>query len=125
MKTIGQLNNVERSKLLFQLFPAEIPALLEFATGVYEAIAGDKEHGSATWNNGLFSFEAWLSIAEDVAKRIAKYNKQLHRSRHLFGDQLFDGYNAIFMAHCLILFTTTRQHPNRKFALAVDLLFNP
>jgi len=125
MKSLKELNNVERGKLLHDLFPTEIPAFLEFANGMCQTIQEQKDAQRGQWNNLMFSFDLWLSLVKQTEQCIKRYKTKLHNSSRLFADQLFDGYSAIFLAHCLSVYTTIQQHPNRKFALAVDLLFNP
>ena len=123
MKTIGQLTNAEKAKLLHELFPAEMPDFIRYAAGICSSIKEDEQTHRAKWDNGLFDFDFWLSLANDTEKKIKQYGNKLNNNSRLFSDQLFEGYAAIFMAHCLIVYTTTRQHPNKKFTLAVELLF--
>jgi hypothetical protein len=125
MKPLEKFINIEKARLLHQLFPQEIPALLDFVLGMCQTIKENEAIHRTKWDNGLFSFNFWMSLLEDVEKRSLKYGTKLHGISRLFADQLFEGYLAMYMVHCLIVYTTTRQHPNRKFALAIDLLFNP
>lgn len=108
---------------MHQLFPSEIPDLVKFVSGMCATIQEEEQAQRAKWDNGLFDFDFWLFLVSDAEKRIKQYGVKLHRSSGLFADQLFDGYGAIYMVHCLNLYTTIRQHPNRKFSLAVELLF--
>ncbi|MBS1738266.1 MAG: hypothetical protein JSS98_16920 [Bacteroidetes bacterium] len=125
MKPLENLVNVEKARLLHELFPQEIPALLRYTNNMCITIQKDEQ---LTWNqreNGLLTVEAWLSFVEEVRSKIDKYGKRLHTQSRLFADQLFDGYTALYMVHCMTLYTATRKHSNRKFMLAIDLLFNP
>lgn len=124
MKPLENLINVEKAKLLHELFPQEIPALLEYVNGMCLTIQEDEQLTRSQWENGLLTVEAWLSFVEEVRYKIEKYGKRMHEQSRLFADQLFDGYVAIYMVHCMTLYTTIRQHPNHKFSLAIDLLFN-
>lgn len=117
------MNNVEKAKLMFQLFPNEIPQLLEFVKGVCDTITEHEDIERKRWQHGIVTFDFWLSLVRDIATVINRYGRDLHKSRQLFGDQLFDGQLALVMLHCLTLYTTTRQHPNQRFADAVKLLF--
>jgi len=125
MKTIDRLTNVEKAKLLHQLFPAEIPAFLEFAEGMCSGIREDEQNQREKWDFGLFTFDFWLTLIGQAEKKIEQYGMKLHKSSGLFADQLFDGYLAMYMVHCLTVYTTARVHPNGRFTKAVDLLFNP
>lgn len=125
MKPLENLINVEKARLLHELFPQEIPALLEYVSNMCLTIQEDEQLTRTQWENGLMTVEAWLSFVEEVGNKISRYGKRLHAQSRLFADQLFDGYAALYMVHCMTLYTTLRKHPNRKFALAIDLLFNP
>jgi len=124
MKTIDSLTNVEKAKLLHQLFPSAIPALLEFVQGMGDGIREDEQKQRELWEHGLFGFDFWLTLIADADRKIKKYGRQLEKSSSLFSDQLFDGYLALYLVHCLMIYTTMRVHPNPKFTKAVDLLFN-
>jgi hypothetical protein len=125
MKAIEQLTNVEKANLLHQLFPSEIPAFIAFVTGMAASIKEDEEQQRAQWDNGFLSFDFWLNQVEHVEEKIRRYDSRLHTSNRLFSEQLFDGYLAMYMNHCLVVYTTVKEHPNKRFAKAVDLFINP
>ena len=125
MKPLEQLINVEKAKLLHQLFPQEIPALLAYTSSLCSTILEEEQLLRSKWDNGLFTVEAWLSFVKEVGSKINRYGKRLYTQSRLFADQLFDGYLALYMVHCLTIYTTIRKHSDSKFVLAVDLLFNP
>lgn len=124
MKPLDKLINVEKAKLLHELFPQEIPALLEYIRNMCLTIQEDKQL-IQRWNNGLLTVEAWLSLVKEAMSKIEKYGKRMHTQSRLFADQMFDGYVALYTVHCLTLYTTTQKHGNKKFAQSIDLLFNP
>lgn len=123
MKTIDQLLNVDKSKIIFDLFRDEIPDFLEYTKAIAEKVASDKDELIANWNNPFLSYNQWLQLAEQVATAIKKYGKKLTKSGNLFADQLFDGYLAIFTNHCLEQYAHKAQSP--KFKLAIDLFYLP
>ena len=125
MKPLENLINVEKARLLHELFPQEIPALLEYVNDMCLTIQEDEQLTRNQWENGLLTVEAWLSFVEEVRNKIERYGKRMHKQSRLFADQLFDGHVAIYMVHCMTLYTTIRKHPTHKFSLAIDLLFNP
>lgn len=125
MKSLEQLVNVEKARLLHELFPQEIPALLAYADRLCMTIQEEEQLLRTKWDNGLFTVEAWLSFVKEVGNKIHKYGGRLYTQSRLFADQLFDGYLALYMVHCLTLYTTTRTHENHKFVQAIDLLFHP
>ncbi len=62
---------------------------------------------------------AEFNRAVQVLKR---YNVTLHRSTRVFSDQLFDGYNAIFLTNCLIVYADGEEC-SPKLKEAIHLLF--
>ena len=124
MKPLEQLINVEKARLLHELFPQEIPALLEYISNICRTIQEEEQLLRNRWDNGLFTFDVWLSFVQEVNNKIGRYGKRLHTQSGLFADQLFDGYLALYMVHCLNLYTSTRQHHNHKLVQAIELLFN-
>jgi len=125
MKALAALNNVEKAKLLHSLFPDEIPGIIQFTNNMCATIKENETQQREHWKNGLFGFDFWLSLLRSVETNIGKYGNKLEKSSGLFADQLFDGYNAMFTVHCLLVYTTQSKLPNTKLAKAVDLLFNP
>ncbi|MEJ7678758.1 MAG: hypothetical protein WKG06_13045 [Segetibacter sp.] len=123
MKPLDNLNNVERAKLLHELFPDEIPAILKFVKSLNITIEEEKEMLNSKWDNQLFSFAFWLSLAKDAEKKINQYGDKLHKSSRLFAGQLFDGYAALYLSHCLVQLTHQQKHQNIKFAKTVEVLF--
>ncbi|MBE9598695.1 hypothetical protein D3C87_299100 [compost metagenome] len=123
MKSLDQLNNLERGALLHQLFPNEMPDLLDFIEGMCISIKEDEEGNRKVWKLGLMTFDFWLSLLNQVEAAIKQYGKKLTKSHRLFTDQLFDGLLACFTIHCITVYVTLKQHPNPKFTKAVELLF--
>jgi len=125
MKRLHQMTNVDKANALHQLFPQEIPALLDFITGMCEAIQQDKDRNRSNWDDGFMSFDYWLSLILETEYRIKKFQNRMCESNKVFAEQLFDGFTAVFASHCITVYTSVKKHPNAKFTLAVELLFNP
>ncbi|MGV3766775.1 MAG: hypothetical protein ACO1NW_11660 [Chitinophagaceae bacterium] len=125
MKPLEQLINAEKARLLHQLFPQEIPALLDYTRSLCTTLQEETQLTANPWDNSLFTSQQRRDIIRQAAHRIGKYGHLLHTRSRLFADQLFDGHTAVFMVHVLTLYTTTRQHDNHKFAQAISLLFKP
>ncbi|MBS1528406.1 MAG: hypothetical protein JST19_22355 [Bacteroidetes bacterium] len=126
MKALTDLINVEKARLLYDLFPQEIPAFVEFTKGFCRTVQEEQERYRSDWpQNHMFTFDFWLSLAVQMEQIIEKYGSRLHKSGKLFSDQLFGGwdYSFLFTIHCLTVYVTAREHDNQKFSLAVNLLF--
>ncbi|MHB8205952.1 hypothetical protein [Mucilaginibacter sp.] len=124
MKTIEQLTNVDKAKLMFDLFKNEIPDFLEYTQSMDERISKDKEELIANRNNPFLSYQQWLSLSEQVVAAIKRYGKSLAKSGNVFAEQLFSGYTAIFTNHCLEQYGL-HHAKSLRFARAIQLFYLP
>jgi hypothetical protein len=122
MKTIDQLTNVDKAKVMFDLFKNEIPDFLEYTQSMVERISGDKDELIAHWNNPFLSYHQWLSLSEHVTAAIKRYSKSLAKSSNVFAEQLFSGYAAIFTNHCLEQYGL-HHAKSLRFARAIQLFY--
>jgi hypothetical protein len=123
MQPLSMLNNVQKARLLHSLLIQEIPGFLGYLHTLTETVLDEKERIAAGWKDQMFGVEFWFELAEDVKRKVAKYPKDLRKSAHVFADQLFDGYTAIFSAHALVQYIALGRHTDPKFKPAVELLF--
>jgi hypothetical protein len=124
MKTIDQLTNVDKAKILFDLFKNEIPDFLEYTQSMGERISKDKEELIANWNNPFLSYQQWLSLSEQVGTAIKRYGKSLAKSGNVFAEKLFGGYAAIFTNHCLEQYGL-HHAKSPRLARAIQLFYLP
>jgi len=124
MKTIDQLTNVEKGKIIFDLFRDEIPPLLDYFAHMAGKVASDKEELIENWNNPFINYQQWLSLAEQVSAGIKRYGKDLTKSGNVFSEQLFGGYPAIFSNHCVEQYGL-RCSKSERFRQAVALFYQP
>lgn len=124
MKPLTDLLNTEKARLLHELFPQEIPALLKYMRGVCMAMQDDPLVYHQLFNDGFDTIAQWQDYTADMNKRLLHYGDRLSKRSRLFADQLFDGDITRFTLYCLKLYQQTIQHPNTKFMMAVELLFN-
>ncbi len=122
MKPLEQLINVEKGKLLHELFPDEIPPLLQHIKETGSLIDRDKDTIKAQWTNGLLTADFWFTLSGNANRIIDKYEPKLEKSSRLFADQLFDGYTAIYTVECIVRYVSSRT-ANKKFMNAVVMLF--
>lgn len=123
MKSVNQMNNVEKAKLLHQLLPDQMEAAIKTISEISTKIVDSEQELAEDWNNPILSLSMWVSLAKDNLTIIKKYDKQLIKSAAIFSDQLFDGYNAILSNHCI------QQHVNKassssEYKAAIALLYH-
>ena len=123
MKPLSQLDNITRAKMLYELFPSEIPPFLEFMKAATENLLRDPDQIREKWNIPLFSVELWIRTATEINTAINKCGYKLSKSSRLFTDQLFDGYRALYSAHCLQQYVIHQTPENERFIQAVNLFF--
>jgi len=124
MKALQNFENIDKLKLLHDLFPQEIPILLD---GIVEFCKEFKENNEAhaeNWNDGFMPIGYWLSLSDETEKLIKKYRFNMLRSSRVFADQLSFTYAVLFVNDRIIKHADNIS-PNVKFKLAVELLFKP
>ena len=124
MKAINQWTNTDKAKLLHELFPDEIPALLEDIQAVCAHFKANREAYAKTWDFGLMTFDMWLNLAEQADKLIGKHRTNMVRSSKVFSEQLFHSfdYTVLFVNDRIIKYAEDKSKSN-KFKQAVNLLF--
>ncbi|MFA6084240.1 hypothetical protein [Mucilaginibacter sp.] len=124
MKTIDQLTNVDKAKIIFDLFKNEIPAFLEYTQTMADKVTNEQDALKANWSNPFLSYHQWLTLSEQANSIIKRQGKSLVKSSNLFSEQLFGGYLALFTNHCLEQYGTYKaQSP--KFTYAISLFYLP
>lgn len=123
MKSLKESSHAERAQLLFELFPEEMPGVVDFISGMCAAIKEDEQRNREAWDNPHYDFDFWLDIIGQVSRILEIFGSQLNENSELFSEKLFAFYNALFTAHCLRLYATTRQHANTKFRDVIHILF--
>jgi len=123
MEPIHKLSDVQRGWLLHELFPEEIPGLLNYVRNLCQVLREDEAVNRAAWTNQTYPFDRWLKMADETARRLDRQQSQLERGSRRFADQLFYGDNAYFMAYAMHLYATTQKLPNDDFTLLIRILF--
>lgn len=124
MKSLTMLINSEKAKLLHDLFPSEIPALLDFIDAWNHKLEIEQEAIRKDWDLGLISFDQWYSLSRQTADLLKRHRPNMTRSSRVFSDQLFFSYTAFYVTDCIIKYADW-ESDNPKFKLAVALLFKP
>ncbi len=122
MKSLEQQTNLDKARLLHELFPDEVVAVLQYAKEMCTLINKGKDTIQADWKNGLLTADFWFTLSNNANRTIEKYGNKLAKSSRLFADQLFDGYAALFAVECIVKYASQRSD-NKKFIKAVETLF--
>ncbi len=124
MKPLQQLTNVERAKLLHEMFPEEIPAFLHFLQQFAITFREEQANARQRHEGQLFDVAFWLAKATEAEQKIDSYAGSLQDKAKRFARVLFDGDIALFSIRGLIEYVTVKVHPNSRFVAIVNALFN-
>ncbi|MCR8560323.1 hypothetical protein KXD93_21905 [Mucilaginibacter sp. BJC16-A38] len=125
MQPLRAMNNVQKARLLHALLMHEIPAFLVYTQQLSTYMRENPDEVRRVWVNQLFGVDFWFQLADEADRKIKRYGRQLEKSSAVFSDQLFDGYSALYLNHCLTTYTEQGKHTDPKFKTAVELFFNP
>jgi hypothetical protein len=122
MKALRNFENIDKVKLLHDLFPEEIPQLLDNIQAFCMDFQEHREAYAKDWNNGFMPFEYWLSLSGQTAELIKKHRFNMVKSSRVFSDQLCFGYTVLFVNDRIVKYAD-KVSGNPKFKLAVAMLF--
>src|SRR4051812_30173378 len=101
MKPLNKMNNVEKGKLLFELFPEEMPVLIAFIKEFTQSIVDDLAKLKVKPIDQIHTTEFWQGLVNDAKGKLDLYGNRLAKRSRLFSDQLFDGCNSLYACYCL------------------------
>lgn len=123
MKALHTLDGAAKARLLHDLFPHEMPALLDAINAFCADFAERKEEYRASWKDGFMPFDYWFSLSKETAELIKKYGFNLKRSSKVFSDQLYFTYTAMFVTDRIAKYAENTS-TDEKFKLMVRVLFS-
>lgn len=124
MKALNKFQNTDKLKVLHELFPEEIPLVLDHIQQVCMDFQDNKQTYAKNWNDGFMPFDYWFNLSEQTAELIKKYRFNMVRSSRVFSDQLSYSHAVLFVNDRIVKYAEN-VCTNNKFKLAVALLFNP
>lgn len=122
MKTLQQMDNLERAYLLARLFPDELQVMTQFIKKEAELFNRNREQVFNEWTEKNIDANRWYDFINNFERRYDKNGARLYRNKRTFRDQLFDGYDALFTIHCLIVYADS-TFCNLKIKQAIHLFF--
>lgn len=122
MKPLKEMNNLDKGKMLFDLFPEHRQSFVESLKEACEYFEKYKNEEEKEWTpNSLITFEFWFQLSETILKSIIKNTPFIYKKKGVFVDQLFDGYIALFTIDQLIKYS--EQSMDFKFKNFVKSIF--
>lgn len=123
MKSITQLDNTAKAKLLHELFPEEVKPFVEHLKQVCTDFEQHQQQYRESWDFGFFSFDEWLSLSRQTFERINKFEFNMIRSSKVFSDQLCFHLQALFVNDRIIKYAD-KISSNEKYKLMVQVLYH-
>lgn len=120
MKTRHKLNNMEKVKLLADLFPDELQGILNAIPLIYEMLSQNKVDIASKWNNPLISFDSWYRLATSVNTVVAERGSKLLKSKR-FSEELSDGYLAFFTIDCIVKYAENERKDSNFYHMVIAL----
>ncbi|RYZ25536.1 MAG: hypothetical protein EOP49_44500 [Sphingobacteriales bacterium] len=122
MKSITQLDNTAKAKLLHELFPEEAGLFLTHLKQVCLDFEQHQQQYRESWDFGFFSFDEWVNLSRQTLVRIEKFEFKMTRSSKVFSDQLCFNLQALFVNDRIIKYAD-KISSNQKFKLMVQMLY--
>ena len=113
-----------KAQLLHRFFPTEIPRLLNHMQGVAMRTIGEQELHYRAWSGPIAAFFLWVQVTKDVYDVVLDHHQKMTRNRRAFSRLLFTGVNLFFSQHALLHYTQHASCTNKRFKMAVLLLFS-
>lgn len=102
MKTLTELSNIEKARLLGQLFRRELPMIVESIEATCKQFLKEEAYVRAHWDNGFLQVDLWYTVVRELEVQIGKYRFDMGKSPNVFADQLFYGYRAMVSVQSLL-----------------------
>ncbi|GGA92539.1 hypothetical protein [Puia dinghuensis] len=123
MKSLGNIDNVQRSKLLASLLPDQIEGFLTHLKQEAEELITNQELARQIWKeNYVLSFGEWVQIAQHLYNEITRKIKEITLQPKVFSELLFCNSCAFFSTHHLKTYASTATC-SEPMQLAIKLLF--
>lgn len=122
MKALDKFENTDKLRLLHDLFPQEMPQVLNDILAFCEDFKNNIDEYRKSWNSGFMTVDYWLSLSIETEKLIKQYKFDMLKSRKVFADQLSYIYTVLFVNDRILKYGENRCR-NEKFKLAVTILF--
>ncbi|MBC7485626.1 MAG: hypothetical protein H7282_02605 [Cytophagaceae bacterium] len=123
MKPFKKLSNIEKARLLFELFPDEMPSLTLFIKVLTLSILDNPAILQNRPSDQLHTTQFWMELVADAKGVFKMYEKKLSKSSRLFSEKFFCGYNSIYAGFCLHQYLLSNDSMNKKLRTAIQLLF--
>ncbi|MCS4165154.1 hypothetical protein [Sphingobacterium sp. BIGb0116] len=122
MKTIEEMTNIEKAKLLADLFKPSLPELVQCLEAGCNAYLNNESATGPMWGHGIITAEFWFDQVRELKDHLMKYKSDMKKSVHVFAEHGFYGYRSLVSVQILLDYATVNIATS-KLAAAIQLLF--
>lgn len=122
MKALHEMTRMEKGRLLGELFPAQIPKVINYIKERLKYLKADEQLIRRDWRNNKITHIEWFALAWEVDEVVKKFLNPEMVSAQVFGDQLFYDLKCLFTVECLEWYAANRSNYPR-FQKMVSVLF--
>ncbi len=105
MKTLKEMDNIDKGYLFAKLFPDELQEITEFIKIVADDYSKNEEFVRSVWADKPIDVDTWYGLVGNFKHRFTANGTRLYKNCRVFTDQLFDGLDALFTIDALLNYT--------------------
>ncbi len=124
MKSLQDMTNTDKAKLLVTLFPEHMQPLADAIKAGSDYVLKNQDLLREEWSNPIITAKFWIDIALDISGVMNSFRHDIGKSRIRFSENLFFAYRALFSIEYILRYAGATQG-NTPFRLAVQMLFEP
>ncbi|MDR6919542.1 hypothetical protein [Chryseobacterium sp. 2987] len=106
MKSLKEMDNIDRAYLFAKLFPDELRDITEFIKTVADEYYKNEDFVRSIWTGNPIDIDPWYDLVGNFRHRYTANGTRLYKNCQVFTDQLFDGLDALFTIDALLNYTT-------------------
>ncbi|MGJ1435692.1 hypothetical protein [Sphingobacterium siyangense] len=122
MKTIEEMTNIEKAKLLADLFKPYLPELVQCLEDGCNAYLKNESETRPMWGHGIITPDFWFGQVRELQDHLMKYKSDMKKSVHVFAEHGFYGYRSIVSVQIFLNYAAANIATS-KLAAAIQLLF--
>lgn len=122
MKTLEEMTNVEKAKLLAVLFKQSLLELVQCLEAGCSTYLKNESETRPLWSHGIISTDFWYAQVRELQDHLMKYKSDMNKSVHVFAEQGFYGYRSLVSVQILLDYAAPNE-ASSKLAAAIQLLF--